>query len=548
MHLVNSNSYLLFQNYKNFILMSQILTDELGQSFQLREEQEGSVKGKECLNANINTINSIATFISTSLGPTGMDKLLVDKDGNICITNDGATILKEMDMTDNPISQLILQLSQSQDDEIGDGTTSIVLLASSILNQAKILLESGIHPIKISEGFNLALNCSEQYLMKISEDIPELNSCLLRAAKTSLGSKIVSLYDFSSLCVEAALSVADLQRKDFDLDLINIQSKIGKNLADTRLIKGLVIKKEFSHPQMNKSMKNARIALLSCPFEPPKLKNKNTLLISNAEEYKNLEIYEKLKFKEMIDSLKGCKVDVVLCQWGFDDEANSMLMENGIMAVRWVGGNDLGLIAHHINGSIIARFEDLREEYLGFGSIKEESLGTESEKIITIESPAKNKVVTIFVRGSTEYAIEEAKRSIKDALCAIRNVIDCGKIVYGGGSCEIGLSLYLERKAKEFSYEDEITVKAFAKALLEIPLTLCKNSGFETIEYVERLRELHINSNEPFFGVDCLETGEKNMKKAGVFETLKSKRRQFWMAVDLVNTILKINDVISIRN
>lgn len=528
--------------------MAQILTDEFGQSFQLGDDGSVEIRGKECLYTNINTVKSISTFLASSLGPTGMDKLLTDKDGNICVTNDGATILKEMDMTDNPISQLILKLGQSQDQEIGDGTTSIVILASAILEQTKCLLERGIHPIKITEGLNKALAMSEEHLTSIAEEVTDLNPQLLKAAKTSLGSKIVSLYDFSGLCVEAALAVADLDRRDMDLDLINIQSKVGKNLADTKLVKGIVIKKEFSHPQMKKSMENARIALLSCPFEPPRLKNKNSLIISNAEQYKNLELYEKAKFREMIGCLAKYKVDAVLCQWGFDDEANSLLMASGIMAVRWVGGNDLGLIASHIKGSIIARFEDLRKEHLGIANIREDSSGTQNEKTITIEGPEGNRAVTIFLCGSTEYTIEEAKRSIKDALCAIRNVIDCRKIVYGGGSCELSVSTYLDKRAKEFECEDEAAIRAFSRALLEIPLTLSQNSGFDATEYVEKLREMHINSNELYCGVDCLEMGEKNMKKVGVFETLKSKLRQLKMATNLVNTILKISDVISTKN
>ncbi|XP_077301412.1 uncharacterized protein LOC143921990 [Arctopsyche grandis] len=527
--------------------MSQILSDELGQSFQLKDVDSVVTSGKECLFTNINTVNNISSFICTSLGPTGMDKILVDKDGNFKVTNDGATIIQEMDMTNNPVSQLILQLSKSQDEEVGDGTTSIVILAAAILNQAKILIEKGIHPIKISEGFNLALSLAEEHLITISEEVVDLNSCLLKAASTSLGSKIVSSCDFSVLCVEAALGVADLSRKDLDLELISIQSTVGRSLAETKLIKGLVIKREFSHQQMNKTVSNAKIALLSCPFEPPKLKNKNSLLISTVEEYKNLEIYQKAKFDEMLESIKACKANVVICQWGFDDEANSMLMQNNIPSIRWVGGNELGLIAAHIGGSIIARFEDLNEQSLGIANITEQSLGTTSDKIITIENSNKNKAVTILVRGSTEYVIEEAKRSIHDALCAIRNIITCGRIVYGGGSCEINLSIFLDKKAKEFTCEEEETIKAFSKALLEIPFTLAKNSGLEVIECVEKLRELQIAGNDYTFGVDCLENGEKNMKKAGIFETLKSKTRQLKMATDLVNTILKINEVISIE-
>jgi len=526
--------------------MSQILTDEVGQAFQLKDSDSQEVTGKECLFANINTVNSIATFLSTSLGPTGMDKILISKDDIVTVTNDGATILNEMEMTNNPISQLVLQLSQSQDEEIGDGTTSIVILASSILNQAKKLIEKGMHPIKITEGFNLALNLAIEHLDRISEEVTDMSTYLLKAAKTSLGSKIVSLGDISGLCVDAALAVADLPRKDLDLELINIQSKPGKSISDTVLIKGIVLKKEFSHPQMGKEFKNAKIALLSCPFEPPRLKNKNSLLIHSAEEYKKVEKYEKSKFLEMIAALKNSKADLVMCQWGFDDEANSLLMQNSLPAVRWVGGHDLGHMAAHIGGSIISRFEDLKEEHLGLANVREESLGTDSSKIIIVESPSKDKSVTILIRGSTEYIIEEAKRSIRDALCAIRNLIRNNRIVYGGGSCELSMSLHLKKAAKEYVPEEEEAIVAFANSLLEIPILLAKNSGHEPISYVEKLTTLHSSETDYSLGVDCLETGERSMKKMGIFEALESKTRQIKMAIDLANVILKISDVILI--
>lgn len=531
--------------------MPQILSDEFGQSFQLQDDMV-EVKGKECLFTNINTVKSIASFLSTSLGPTGMDKMLIDKDDRITVTNDGATILKEMDMTNNPISQLILQLSQSQDEEIGDGTTSIVILASAILEQSKKLIEKGMHPIRITEGFNTALNLALEHLYNISEEITDINATILKAAKTSLGSKIVSKItgnnDFlCNICVEAALAVADLLRKDLDLDLINIQSKAGKNVNETMLIKGILLKKEFSHPQMTKLHKNVKVALLSCPFEPPKLKNKNSLLIQSAEEYKNLEKYEKQVFREMIDSLKNSKTDLVMCQWGFDDEANSLLMQNNIPAVRWVGGHELGLMAAHIGAQIISRFEDLKEEHLGLANVREESIGTDSSKVIIVEGPSKSKAVTILVRGSTEYIIEECKRSLRDALCSIRNIIKNNRIVYGGGSSDMSISLFLDKKAKEFDSEEEETIRAFSRALLEIPIILARNSGYDSVAYVEKLKESHISTNDHTLGVDCMELGEKNMKKIGIFESLESKIRQIKMATDLVNMILKVNDVLQIN-
>lgn len=526
--------------------MSQILSDELGQSFHLKDSESPVLKGKECILTNVNTVASIAEFIGTSLGPTGRDKILISQDNIVTVTNDGATILKEMDMSTNPISQLILQLSQSQDEEVGDGTTSIVVLASAILQQAKRMIEKNIHPIKIAEGFSVAMNMAIEHLNKIGEPINDKKEAMLKSAKTTLSSKVAGMVDLAEICVDAVLLTADMERKDLDMDLINIESKIGSSISETKLVKGIVINKQFSHSQMPKEIKNAKVALLSCPFEPPKLKNKNSLLIKSAEEFKALENYEKETFKKMIDSLKDAGAEVVVCQWGFDDEANSLLLQNGIPAIRWVGGHDLGLMAAHTGASIVARFEDLNSSCLGVANVREESLNTENDKIIIVESPNKNKSVTILVRGSNDYIIEETKRSLRDALCAVRNILTNTKIIYGGGSSEINTSINLSKAAKEFQAETEEAIKAFSLALLEIPITLAANSGFDALTYVENLIELQLNSNDHLLGVDCHECGEKNMKKLDVFEALNSKIRQLQMATELVCMILKINDVIHI--
>lgn len=530
--------------------MGSIVTDEFGQSFQIRPEDSLSLRDKECLFANVNTVASIAEFISSSLGPTGMDKILIDQDDNITVTNDGATILKGMDLTSNPISQLIMQLSQSQDEEVGDGTTSIVVLASSILQQAKRMIQKGMHPTKIAEGFSRALALASSHLRSIGEPIADLRSYMIKAAKTSLSSKIVSAGNFSNfaeLCVDAVLATADLERRDLDMELINIQERKGGNLFDTALVKGIVLNKEFSHQQMRKNMQNAKIALLSCPFEPPKLKTKNSLLVSTAEDYKELEKYEQNKFKEMIDRVKQVRADVVMCQWGFDDEANSLLVKNDLPAVRWVGGHELGMLAAHISGSIIARFEDLTEADLGTGNVREETLGTDSEKIVVVENVEQKKSVTILVRGSTKFVIEEAKRSIQDAICTVRNLLVWSDIVFGGGSAEISASIHLSKEARDCSAETEEAIRGFARALLEIPLTLASNSGFEPLSYIEGLREAQLSTGDHTLGVDCLETGERSMRKAEVFEPLNSKIRQFQMATELVCMILKIHDVILIK-
>ncbi|CAD25459.1 T COMPLEX PROTEIN 1 EPSILON SUBUNIT [Encephalitozoon cuniculi GB-M1] len=528
--------------------MSDLLTDELGQAFQITDEDKGCrIKGQQCILANIGVVRSIATFLSTSLGPTGMDKILQSKDEDIVVTNDGATILKEMEMTENPISRLIVQLSESQDEEIGDGTTSVVVLASALLDQAQALLGQGVHPIKISEGFEVGLGHAVEHLSEISEEISDLKETMMKAAKTSLGSKIVykSLERFAEICTDAVLMVADMERKDLDFELINIESKVGRDLSSTALIKGIVINKEFSHPQMKKEVKDGRIALLSCPFEPPKLKTKHSLVISNPKEYKELEEYEKKKFAEMIESIKRSGSNIVMCQWGFDDEANSLLMENGLPAVRWVGGHELELLAVHTGGSIVARFEDLEESDLGKARVREESLGTENDKIIVVENEGCSKAVTILVRGANDLVIEEAKRSIRDALCAVRNILTNSRIVYGGGSSEMSCSLALERIATGYSGEEREAILGFGRALEEIPLCLARNSGHDPIGYSSDLRKLQMESKNFHLGVDCLGDGEQDMKKLGVFDALSSKIRQFQMATQLVTMVLKIDNVVS---
>ncbi|EEQ82880.1 hypothetical protein NCER_100327 [Vairimorpha ceranae BRL01] len=291
-----------------FTLMSQLLTDEIGQAFEVTDESNIRLHGLTTINTNISVVNNITNFISTSFGPCGMDKILQSKDDEITVTNDGATILKEMDMTDNDIAKLFVQLSESQDNEIGDGTTGVLILANGLLQNSKQLMDKGIHPIRIAEFYDSALSKAIEHLKNISESINNKKEAMLNAARTSLHSKVVSkaIDKFANICVEAILSVADIERQDVDFSLINYEKRIGCDVAETELVRGMVIKKEFSHPQMKKEFKNVKIALLACPFEPPKLKNKHNLLIKNPEEYKALQKYEREVFLDMIKIFKRC--------------------------------------------------------------------------------------------------------------------------------------------------------------------------------------------------------------------------------------------------
>lgn len=274
----------------------------------------------------------------------------------------------------------------------------------------------------------------------------------MRTAKTSLGSKIVSIaHDkFANIAVDAVMSVADLDRRDVDFELIKVDGKVGGALEDTSLVKGVIVDKDFSHPQMPTVVRDAKIAILTCPFEPPRPKTKHKLDIESVEEYKKLREYEKEKFLEMIRMVKDTGANLVICQWGFDDEANHLLMQNELPAVRWVGGPEIELIAIATNGRIVPRFEDLSADKLGkAGLVRELSFGTTKEKMLVIEECANSRAVTVFVRGSNKMIIDEAKRALHDSICVVRNIIRDNRVVYGGGAAEICASLAVAKKADE---------------------------------------------------------------------------------------------------
>lgn len=360
---------------------------------------------------------------------------MIGPDGDITVTNDGATILEQMEV-EHQIAKLMVQLSKSQDDEIGDGTTGVVVLAGALLEQAEELLDRGIHPTRISDGFERACSVAVEHLNKIGDTVEftvESHENLIKTAMTSLGSKIVSKYhlQFAKIAVDAVLAVADFERKDVDFELIKVEGKVGGSLSDSQIIHGVLIDKDFSHPQMPHEVNDCKMAILTCPFEPPKPKTKHKLDITSVEEFTRLQSYEREKFEEMVKQVKDCGANVVICQWGFDDEANHLLMQNNLPAVRWVGGPELELIAIATNGRIVPRFQDLSAEKLGTAArIRELSFGTTKDRMLVIEGCANTKAVTVFVRGGNKMIIDEAKRSLHDAMCVVRNLIRDSRVVY----------------------------------------------------------------------------------------------------------------------
>merc|ERR1711887_529322 len=361
--------------------------DEYGRPFLVMRDQgtQNRLTGVEAIKSHILAAKNVGQVVRSSLGPNGLDKIMTSPDGEVTVTNDGATILDKMDV-EHQVAKLLVELSKSQDDEIGDGTTGVVVLASALLEQAEPLLDRGIHPIRIADGYDKACQVALAELERISEDFPTKDGApdresLMRTARTTLGSKIVNrCHDkFAAMAVDSVLAVADLENRDVNFELIKMLTKVGGKLDDTELIHGVVIDKDFSHPQMPKEVKDVKCAILTCPFEPPKPKTNHKLDVTCVEDYKELQTYEREKFEEMIKQVKDTGANLAICQWGFDDEANHLLMQNDLPAVRWVGGVETELLA--------------------------------------------------IVRGANKMIIEEIKRSIHDALCIVRNLVRDNRVV-----------------------------------------------------------------------------------------------------------------------
>ncbi|KAI3970364.1 hypothetical protein MKX01_024011 [Papaver californicum] len=443
-----------------------------------------------------------------------MDKIMQSPDREITITNDGATIMKMMDV-DNQTAKLMVELSQSQDYEIGDGTTGVVVMAGALLEQGGKLLERGIHPVRVAEGYEMASKVAVEHLEQISHRFTiDANNIepLVQTYMTALSSKNVNRCKriLAEIAVKAVLAVADLERKDVNLDLIKIEGKVGGKLEDTDA----------------KTNPRCTHCYLDLPFEPPKPKTKHKVDIDTVEKFQTLRLQEKKYFDDMVQRCKG-----------FDDDANHLLMNSNLPAVRWVGGVELELIAIATGGRIVPRFQELTTEKLGkAGLIREKSFGTTKDRMLYIEQCANSRALFHDSLGN-KMVIEETKRSIHDALCVARNLIRSNSIVYGGGSAEISYSIAVEAAADKYPGVEQYAIRAFADALDTVPMALAENSGLQPIL--------------PFFSflflccLYCNDVGTNDMCEQNVFETLIGKQQQLLLATQVVKMIPKIDDVIS---
>jgi len=532
--------------------MGQMAVDEFGNQFIIMEEQSKKKRltGLQAHKANILAAKSVSETIRTSFGPKGMDKMVVGPDGDVCVTNDGATILEKMDIQ-HPIAKLLVELSKSQDSEIGDGTTGIAIMAGALLDEALFLLEKGIHPLRIATGFEKACEVAVLRVEGISKAVDidlDNQAALLKAARTALGSKVVSSRkdQLARISVDAVLAVADLTRADVNFDLIKVEGKTGGKLEDTTMIRGIIVDKDFSHPQMPKVVKDAKMAILTCPFEPPKPKTKHKLDIRTAEDYQKLHETEQNFFRTQIKCLHDAGVNLVICQWGFDDEANHLLYQHKLPAVRWVGGVELELIAIATGGRIVPRFEEITPVKLGkAGCVREVAFGTMKDKMLVIEDCANSKSVTVLVRGGNQMVVDEAKRCLHDANCCVRNLIRDPRVVPGGGASEMAASLAVAAAADLEGTIDQYSMKGFASALDVIPMSLAENSGLGAIATMALMKGKQVETGCAWHGIDCMQAGETDMWQQSVYESAASKINQLRLATQVVKMILKIDDVIT---
>jgi len=512
---------------------------------------ENNIGGFSVIKKNIMEVLSLSSILKSSFGPLGMDKIIKESSNNIVITNDGATIVSKAKMKGD-IRKMIAELSLSQDHEIGDGTTGVVIFTGALLEQAEKLLDYGIHPSRISEGFNYATDICIEFLDQQAQNLfGDLSdySFLLSTSITTMNSKVVnrSKKRLAEICTKAVLAISDLERRDINLELIKIEGKIGANLENSMLINGILINKEWSHPQMPKNVEDARICMLACPLEPPKIKTKHELGIDSVRAFRELEKTEGEFFYNIISQVKKSGSNVLVCQWGFDDEGNHLLLRNKISAIRWVSGLELELLAISCGAHIIPRFNEITSSTLGFsGRIREICIGTENERCMIFEDCPVAKSVTILLRGGSYFIIEEAKRAMIDAMATVKNLIKDSRIVTGGGSTEIACSIKISDEAEQSVGLKHYVLNAYSEALKIIPYVLSENSGYDPVRSVSSLEKEQRRTMNYNLGINCENGSIDNMIKLRVFETLKSKQQQMQVATQMAIAILKIDDMIVI--
>jgi thermosome len=504
-------------------------------------------RGREAQSAAIMVAKVIAETMRTSLGPRGMDKMLVDSFGDIVITNDGATILKEMDV-EHPVAKMLVEVAKAQDEEVGDGTTTAVVLAGELLARAEELIEKEVHPSIVIEGYRKAAREAIKILDNIAVPVdPTKKDELAKIARTALVSKLVGEYaDFiSKLVVDAVLKVAEKVNGQWrvDLDDIKLEKKEYGSILDSRLIEGVVLDKEIVHPDMPKLVRNPKIALLDAGLEIEKTEFDAKLNIESPEQMRAFMEQEEKMLKDMVEKIAATGANVVLCQKGIDDLAQHFLARKGIVAVRRIKKSDMDKLAKATGGRVVSRVDELSAADLGTAELLEERRVGE-DKMVFIEGCKNPKSVSILIHGGTQRIVDEAERSFKDAINVVKDILVEPKIVAGGGAPEVELALRLRDYAKSLPGKEQLAVEKFADALERIPMQLAENAGLDPIESIVSLRAAH-KDGKKWEGVNVLGYSLGDMWGENVFEPVVVKKQVIKSAVEAACMILKIDDIIA---
>ena len=510
-------------------------------------EGSGRSRGRDAQRNNIMAARTIAEAVKSSLGPKGMDKMLVDSSGDVTITSDGRTILDKMDI-DHPAAKMMVEVAKAQDAEVGDGTTTVVIVAGELLGKAEDLINKGVHPTVIVEGYSKAAEKALETLEKIAIPIkPTGKEFLKKVAATSMASKLVSenKEQLAEIAVEAVLHVTQKVGDEYkvDLDDIMVEKKPGESAAETKLIEGLVLDKEVVHSGMPKRVEKAKIALLESALEIEKTEFDAKINIERPEQMESFMREEENMLKEMVEKIVASGANVVVCQKGIDDMVQHFLARKGILAVQRAKKSDMEKLGKATGGKVVTNLEGLTESDLGYAELVEErKIG--DDKMTFIEGCKNPHSVAILIRGGTERFVDEAERSVHDALCVVRDVVQEPKILAGGGSPEMEIARALRGYAETLPGREQLAVQSFGEAMEIVPLTLGENAGLDPIDILSELRASH-EKGEKWAGVDVFAGKIKDMWKLGVYEPLAVKKQIIKSATEAATMLLRIDDVIA---
>ncbi|MBD3407113.1 MAG: thermosome subunit [Candidatus Lokiarchaeota archaeon] len=520
------------------------------------KEGTSRTRGKSAQSNNIMAGIVISDAIKSTLGPRGMDKMLVDSLGDVTITNDGASILKEIDVQ-HPAAKMLVEVSKSQDQETGDGTTTSVVIAGELLKRAQELLEKKIHPTIIVGGYQKASEKASEILKELSVSMEGMDKKILEGiASTSMNSKSISgsKDHFAKIAVDAVLQIAEeVDGKTIaDIDMIEIIKKQGKSLTETELVKGMVVDKEVVHASMPRKVEGAKIALINAAIEVEKTEFDAEIKIDSPEQIKAFLDEEERMLKAMVDKITNTGANVLICQKGIDDVAQHYLAKAGVMAIRRAKKSTLEKLAKATGAKVVSNLSELLEsaenpdEILGTaGLVEEVRIG--DDKLVYVKDCADPKAVSIVIRGGTEHVVDEADRALHDSLCVVRNVVEDGTYVAGGGSIEAEIAKRLDAFAASAEGREQLAIEAFAESLRVVPKTLAENGGHDPIDIITALTQEHSTEKGLWVGVDVLKGKATDMMKAGVIEPSRVKLQAIRSASEAAQMILRIDDVIAAK-